>query len=254
MTERRFTDKEVALILRRSVEMEEKSGSSELPSARGLTLKELQDVAGEVGLDPRVVSLAAAELETRRGLDPVSLIGPSTVRREVQSIPKELSREEMGELVRVVDREVSAQGTVVEALGAVRWTSNGRFLSTQVSLEPTEDETLIRVEERYAERVRGPLHGVPAGYGAMFGLILAMEGLELSGAMVAIAIVFMAVVGWIAGDLVWRAVSSGSQKRVRALSESLSEQAARLLPGSGEELEGVADPSEEVGEGEAPGA
>ncbi|MGD2124360.1 MAG: hypothetical protein PVJ76_21700 [Gemmatimonadota bacterium] len=63
--------------------------------------------------------------------------------------------------MRVVDQEVEAQGTVVEALGGVRWTSNTRFLSTQVSVEPSRDDTLLRVEERYSETVRGPLYGIP---------------------------------------------------------------------------------------------
>ena len=52
---------------------------------------------------------------------------------------------------------MEAQGTVVEALGAVRWTSNTRFLSTQVSVEPSGDDTLLRVEEpeQHEPRDRG---------------------------------------------------------------------------------------------------
>jgi hypothetical protein len=229
MTERRFTDREVALILRRSVEIEERSQSKDLPAARGLTLKELQEVAGEVGLDPTVVSRAAAELESKRGLEPASAWGPSTVRREVQAVPKELSGEEMAELIRVVDREVSAQGTVAEALGEVRWTSNTRFLNTQVSLEPGSGETLVRVEERYSDMVRGPLHGIPAGYAAMLGLVLGIEVFSVGPAMVALFVVLSAVVGWMVGDLIWRGVSSGSRKRVHDLSAELSEAAAGFL-------------------------
>ena len=236
MTERRFTDREVALILRRSVEMEERSGSSELPAARGLTLRELQEVAGEVGIDPSIVSRAAAELETRRGLEPVSVWGPSPFRREVQSIPRTLSREEMGELVRVVDREVSAQGIVGEALGSVRWTSNGRFLNTQVSIEPGTHETLVRIEERYRDNTRGPLHGIPAAYGGMFGLIYALEGLALSPGFIAVFVVLGAILGWMLGDVLWRQVSGRSMRRVRALSGEIARAAAEL---------GLPDPSDD---------
>ena len=228
MTERRFTDREVALILRRSVEIEERSRSGDLPAARGLTLRELQEVAEEVGLDPSVVSRAAAELESRRGLEPASLWGPSTARREVQAIPRSLSREEMGELVRVVDREVSAQGTVVEALGAVRWTSTERLLNTRVSLEPTGEETLVRVEERYSDLVRGPLHGIPAAYAGMFGLIYALEGLALSPGFVAVFVVLGAILGWMLGDVAWRGISGRSKRRVRALSDELARAASEM--------------------------
>jgi len=137
MAERRFTDQEIGLVLRRAVELEESSPSSGLPSARGLTLGELQDIAREAGIDPGMVSRAVEELEGRRGIEPLSLFGSSPVKREVRTVPGELSKEAVGELIRIVDEEVAAQGTVTEALGRIRWTSNSRFLSTQVSVEPS---------------------------------------------------------------------------------------------------------------------
>ena len=42
----------------------------------------------------------------------------STAKKEARVLPGEASRDDMGELMRVVDAEVAAQGTVVEALGA----------------------------------------------------------------------------------------------------------------------------------------
>lgn len=234
MSERRFTDREIGLILRRAVELEETSPSSGVPSARGLTLDELREIATEAGISPAMVGRAVEELEGKRGLDPPGLIGPSAVRRETRTVPGEMSKEAVGRLMRVVDEEVEAQGTVGEALGKVRWTSNTRFLSTQVSVEPSGEDTLLRVEERYSDAVRGPLHGIPTSWGLIIGLALGLEGLQLALPLVIVLAGITAMIGWGVGDLVWRGVSAGSRKRVRALSERLSSEATQLLPPSGE--------------------
>ena len=230
MSERRFTDREIGVILRRAVEMEEGSPSSKVSGARGLTLKELQEIAEEAGISPAMVSRAATEVEGKGGPDPVSIGGPSGSKKEVRILPGKLDWEEVGELMRVVDQEVDAQGTVVEALGGVRWTSNTRFLSTQVSLEPSGDDTLLQVEERYSEMVRGPLHGIPAGWGLMIGLALGVEQWGLALPLLIVLVAVATLVGWGAGDLVWRGISAGSRKRVHALTERLTTDAARLLP------------------------
>ena len=235
MTERRFTDREIGLILGRAVELEESSPSAGLPGGRGLTLAELQDIAKEAGIDPGMVGRAVTELEGRRGLEPPSIWGPAAVRREVRTVPGEMSREAVGELFRVVDQEVEAQGTVVEALGGVRWTSNTRFLSTQVSVEPSGEDTLLRVEERYSEMVRGPLHGVPASWGLILGLGVGFDVLNFALPLLIVLSAIMAMVGWGVGDLVWRGISAGSRKRVRALTNDLSTEASRLLPPAAEE-------------------
>jgi hypothetical protein len=230
MTERRFTDREIGLILRRAVELEEGAPVPGQPGARGLTLGELQEIAREAGIDPASVGRAVEEMETRHGLEPRSIGGPSPVKREVRTVPGEMTREAVGALMRTVDQEVEAQGTVVEALGAVRWTSNTRFLSTQVSVEPSGEDTLLRVEERYSEMVRGPLHGIPASWGGLFGLALGLEGLSLALPLVIVLTTIMTMIGWGVGDLIWRGISAGSRKRVRALTERLTEEATRLLP------------------------
>lgn len=247
MPERRFTDREIGLILRRAVELEEDSPSGGVPSGRGLTLTELQDIAREAGIDPGMVGRAVTELDGRRSLEGPSIGGPAPVRREVRIVPGELSREAVGELIRAVDQEVEAQGTVVEALGGVRWTSNGRFLNTQVSVEPSGEETVLRVEERHSEMIRGPLHGIPASWGLFLGLPLGLEALNLALPLAIVLAGIMAMVGWGLGDMAWRAVSAGSRARVRALTDRLTSEATRLLPAPTHEVPGE-DAREDGGE------
>jgi hypothetical protein len=238
MTNRRFSDKEVALVLRRAIELEAASPSSEIQTTRGLTLEELRDVAREAGINPNLVTRAAAELSEKPELEPFSIGGPSPVKKEVRVLPGEASREDMGELMRVVDAEVAAQGTVVEALGAVRWTSNGRFLNTQVSLEPADGETLLRVEERYSETVRGPLHGIPTAWALIIGLAVGLEGLSLALPIALVVAAVLGMLGWGVGDLVWRGVAARSGTRVRLLADRLTTEADRLLPPAGGKEDG----------------
>jgi hypothetical protein len=230
MTERRFTDREIGLILRRAVELEEGSPKRGLPSARGLSLRELEEIAKEAGIDPEMVGRAIEEMDDRHGLEFRSIWGPSGVKREVRTVRGKMSREAVGLLMRVVDQEVDAQGTVVEALGGVRWTSNTRFLSTQVSVEPSGEDTLLRVEEHYSDAVRGPLHGIWGSLGLVSGLALGIEVWSLAVPLVIFLTAIVGMLGWGVGDMLWRLISASSRKRVRALTEHLTTEASRLLP------------------------
>lgn len=229
MSERRFTDKDVSLILRRAAELDRRSVGPEV-GPRGLSLGDLQEIAVEAGIDPAMVSRAVGELDGKGAPSPAALLGPATASREVRAVPVELGRDSLGDLVRVVDARVPAQGTVGEALGSVRWTSPGRFLSHQVSLEPGEGETVVRVEERYADRVRALLHVIPAVYGAGIGLPVGVEVLGGAGAGVLLAGALGAA-AWALGGVAWRVVAARSRRRVRALADELAERAEGLGAG-----------------------
>ncbi|MFC1661881.1 hypothetical protein ACFL3S_10605, partial [Gemmatimonadota bacterium] len=186
----------------------------------------------EAGINPEVIGRAVAELESRKGLEPITLLGPSNVNREVRAVPHELSRDALSELVRIVDQEVADQGTVQEALGCVRWNSQSRLRSTQVSLEPSQKETLLRVEERYSAGLRGALHAIPTSYGVMLSLPIWLEGLNLGVPATVVLAALSGVIGWGVGDVIWRRIARKSRSRVRALAERLSQTASRLLPAS----------------------
>jgi hypothetical protein len=200
-------------------------------SARGLTLADLKEIATEAGIDPDLVGRAVAELESPRGLESVDfLTGPGTVRQEVRAIPGEISEEGLADLFRLVDEKVDDQGTVAEALGRFRWSSKSRFLSTQVSLEPSEGETFIRVEERFNSAIKGVLHGLPAAYGLMFSLVGVLEGLTLGALPETLIVMGSVAASWGLGSSIWRFLSSRSRKRVQALAEALGMRGRELAP------------------------
>jgi len=228
MSDRRFTDREVALVLRRAAELDKTSPGG--GTGRGLSVADLQEIAAEVGIEPSLVALAVEELESRGGLEPLTLLGPRAVRRETHAVPAELTREQLKELIRIMDRAIPSQGTVTEALGSVRWNASSRTKSTLVSVEPGEGETILRVEEGYAGHVRPICHFLPMLYGLFGGWAIPYDqGLGVA-AIIAGALLGTAV-GYGLGDGIWRAISAGSARRVRSLAAKLADEARRLLPG-----------------------
>lgn len=232
MTERRYTDQEVARLLQRAADLDRDSSSGAV--ARGLSLSELREIAAEVGIDPGAVTRAAAELTraapSRAG---ALLLGDPPVVRRTTAVPTPLDRTALGRLIEVIDAETPAQGTVGEALGSVRWTSTSRFLSRQVVLQPGRQETVVRVEERFTDRLRAVIHILPTLYGAGFGLAIGAEALAGGAGLGAAIAAAGAGLGLGLGRGLWNVLRRGSRRRVEHLTERLGEEAARLTePGS----------------------
>ncbi|MGD8320704.1 MAG: hypothetical protein PVJ02_09625 [Gemmatimonadota bacterium] len=225
MSERRFTDQDVALILKRAAELDRSAAPNSL--ARGLSGSELEEIAREVGIDPRMVARAVAELDDHRRSSSELLLGEAPMHRQTRVVPRALDRSALQSLVAAVDESVPAQGTVSEALGAVRWSASDRILSRQVAIKPSEHETLIRVEERYTHAIRGVLHGIPSAYGVVFGLAWGLEGIGGLGPGLGLAAALGAG-GWALGRALWSAVSRRSRRRVHALADRLTEEADRM--------------------------
>jgi hypothetical protein len=229
MSERRYTDEEVARLLQRAADLDRDSGAPTL--ARGLSLTELRDIAAEAGIDPGMVTRAASEIPGRGTRRPTeALLGGSGVVGRTAAFPGRMDREALGRLVEIVDAESPEQGTVGEALGSIRWTSKGRFLSRQVVLRPGESESVVRVEERYTPRARAVIHLIPMTYAAGAGLAAGAQFFA-AGAAQASAAVGAALAGFGLGRAIWTFLRARSARRVEGLLEKLSEEAAHLSAG-----------------------
>jgi hypothetical protein len=223
--DRRYTDREVALILRRAAELEERAGVE--VKARGISLGELEQIARDVGLDVARIRRAALELEAGRRFRGSISLGSPPSRTAVRGVESPLAEDALRALVRAIDDLVDAPGTVTEALGTIRWTARDRWLTTQVAVAPGADGTTVKVHERIDPRVRGLLHVVPTAWGAMAGItIAASAGLAVLPAAAILA--GCALVGTAAGRGVWEILSERSQRRVDELSGELATQARSL--------------------------
>jgi hypothetical protein len=218
---RRFTDQEVALVLRRASEIDDTEAAG---PGSGLSLDDLRDIAREVGISPAAIDRAVAGLDRGRTLPPV-LAGAPAVRKAAHAVPGELDREAIARLVRIVDERTDSAGTVSEALGSVRWTGSDRFRSTRVSITPARGETAIEVVEKAEPRMRRIFHLLPVAWGVMLAGPLAASLQPGTAGVFAIAGVG-AIAGLGAGRAVWTALSTASARRVRRLAELLADEAA----------------------------
>lgn len=63
---RLYDEKEMRRLLERATELQKEEGSTPVPGG-GLSLAELEEIAGEAGIDPRYLRRAAAELSVDTG-------------------------------------------------------------------------------------------------------------------------------------------------------------------------------------------
>lgn len=225
MSEPRYTDQEVARLLKRAADLDQEAGSgSEV--ARGLSLADLREVAAEAGIDPAAVTRAAAELATpSTSKIPGFLLGETGLIRRTAAVPGTLDRSGLAHLVSVIDAEAPASGTVGEALGSIRWTATGRFMNRQVVVRPTDTETVVRVEERFTDRLRAIIHILPASYGAGGGVALGAAMLG-GGPSTALAALGGTVVGLGLGRALWNGLRARSKGRVERLTQRLAAEAS----------------------------
>ena len=236
---RRFTDREVAMVLRKASEIEEKQGTT---VGSGLSLADLEEIAAEVGISGQAITEAVASLD-QKGKPGGVLTALPLSNHLVRVVDGELGEEALAGLIRVVDEEVDQAGTVSQALGSVRWTGSDRLRSTVVSVTPKRGETEIQVVEKFSSRFRRILHIMPAAWGVMLTApLLDVFGLTALGA--AGAVVVGAAAGLAAGRAVWGLVSAASRGRVKRLTEALTSEAERL--GSAREQEGAPEPEPET--------
>jgi len=173
--DRRFDDREVALILRKAAEV--------LPDERpeplgrgGLTLAEIKEIASEAGIDPARVDTAAHALAAspaRSRLD-VFVGSPTSVRHE-SVFAVEVSEADRVEIVRRIREALGAQGVVGGRDDSLEWMGQDGFGGRYVTIVPTGDGTRVEVSGAFREAAAGAtgVAGVVGTIGAV-GTVLAV--------------------------------------------------------------------------------
>lgn len=163
MNERRFSEEEVAEILKQAVEIQD-SGSTLPASQSGLTLRELKEIGREVGVAPEVIERAALRLDGRAS-QTRSLLGlPLGVGRTIE-LDRTLNEEEWERLVADLRQTFDARG-VVRREGSLRSWSNGNL---HVLLEPGSMGQRLRLRT-----VNGNAQAWTMGSLAMLGILVLM--------------------------------------------------------------------------------
>ncbi|MCL7980763.1 MAG: hypothetical protein M8865_12775 [marine benthic group bacterium] len=137
---RRYDEHEIAEILRRASEAD--TGISSTPARlAGLTLAEIQLIAGEVGIEPHGIERAARELESVRTGPAATWLGaPRAVSRTV-GLPRRMTDDEWTRLVVLLRETFDARGEI-ETTGPIRTWHNGNL---EVHVEPVDDGYRLRM-------------------------------------------------------------------------------------------------------------
>ena len=143
MSERRYTEDEVAEILDRATETHTASGGGG-PTSGGMTLAELQDIGDEVGIPRELITRAATSLD-RPVVEKTghkTFLGATVGVGRYVDLPRRLTEEEWNQLVVDLRMTFDAKGKIREE-GAFRQWTNGNL---QALLEPIGDGERLRLK------------------------------------------------------------------------------------------------------------
>lgn len=189
MSERHYSDDEVAAIFRAAAEGTEAQPVA-ADGADGLTLRDLQAIAGEVGLSPVAIARAAQALDRPSG--PVvsqTFLGlPIAVERTV-ALERPLTEPEWERLVVELRRVFRARGTV-RAYGSLREWNNGNL---HAMLEPTPTGYQLRLGTLKGDARASVVAGALTL--GMSGVVAVLVGLSGPLAQAAPGIAALATVG-----------------------------------------------------------
>lgn len=227
---RRYTEKEVGLLLRRATEIQRSEPSARDPA--GLTLRELEEVAVEAGIDPACLRHAAAELDAGGGASTLGakLAGAPLAFLLERTVPGELPDAAFEDLVPLMQSGTLGQGTASAVGKTLTWSSRSdtNTSSQQILVSSRDGRTTIRVEERLSG-LAGALHGgLVAGVGGGVGIGL---GGTLGGVLgsVALAVAFpVAIIGgsYAGARAIFAAQVRGRRRRMEKLLDRLAERVA----------------------------
>jgi hypothetical protein len=181
--DRRYSDREFALILRRAAELQEAVQES---ASGGLTLAEIKGIGAAAGIDPELIAQVANSLppeEEQRGWWRAV---PSRFHFS-ENVDGELPKSAVGDIIEIARQETGVEGQVSQVLETIEW----RAPSTRLSLTPAEGHTRIRVivDADYAENAT-------IGFGSVSGIL----GTMMVGSLLSIdtlpGIITLPPAGW----------------------------------------------------------
>lgn len=140
MSERRFSETEVAAILERAAKAQSVEPQEQLSPASGMTLSQLQEIGSDVGISSDAIAQAARAIDQRKAIISRTFFGAPIGVSHVVELPRKLSDAEWEQVVSDLRATFDARG-VVRQDGTTRFWGNGNL---HVFLEPTSTAHRLR--------------------------------------------------------------------------------------------------------------
>ena len=222
MTERRYDDDEVALILHRAVETT--ADGSEREPGKGLTLADLKEIGAEAGIAVAGIERAARTLDVRADSPATgAVLGmPTTVQLE-RVVPVRLKDEHLPQLLDLIRSELARQGIVEEVLGGFEWRARSGTGGRYVSIRSEGEQTRIRVLGNYRDGLLGCTLGVgpimTAGTGALAAAL---------GAATPFIIIPVALAGGASAIIPWKIIFGREKRSLHRVLDALEHRLLEL--------------------------
>jgi len=220
---RRYTDEEVALILRKAAQFD--AGSAAPEAGDGLSLAEIERIAREVGIAPDLVARAAALIGTDAPSTAARIFGGPTAFSAVHEASGELPRERYGDVVEAIRRVMRKPGGTSEVLNSLEWKSWGETTQVTVVVRPTGGRTHVQIlADRSGSAVIAYL--VPACAAVLGGLITGAS-LEpgLAGGLLIMGTA--AGAGFLAARTIWMAATRRFRRKFATLTDAVTAEVER---------------------------
>jgi len=231
--DRKFNDEEVALIIKRAAELQQTQQDEQEPS-NAMTLTEVEEIAREAGIDPKLIRQAAHGLERPAEITrPSPWLGAPTRLVFERVIDGEVPVDDFEPIINEIRRTFGDNG-VPSVLGkTLAWTSsyqggrrrnNGRMVN--VSVVSRSGATTVRVEEEM-RNIAGALFGglVGGGGGGSTGISIGVGMGVFHSAPVAAAMWFAVAGGFYAlARTIYGRITGNREKQLRELAGRLEQQ------------------------------
>lgn len=237
--DRRFDEREVALILQATAALQERAeregeardGTAPLPVRGGLTLAQLEQIVGEAGLEPALVRRAVASVDARRARSSGGwfLGAPTTIDVE-RVVAGELSEDAHEALLEAVRRASGELGQSTALGRQFGWHAKVSGATTQVAVSSSGGQTTVRVRMSLDELALGSFMTLGTGVGAGGGILA--TGLSVAFLGPAAFAVGAAVLG--SGYFGARRWFGRLAARAHTRAEAIADEVAAAIEGAGD--------------------
>lgn len=229
---RKYSDREVGLILQRA--LEPAGGGQELEaSGEGLTLEEIKEIAAEVGIDPSRVETAAASLLEPEAAPVNPYVGiPTTVQLQTTLPHLGIRPEQRPEVLTLIRSVQHRQGVTGSEFGSLEWRAKDVLGARYVSVMPTPDGVRVRVLGNFRDGLFA-IGGIAGTLGLAAGAVIT-ESLGLGGWSVPV----MAAAAAVPPRFVYRWLRRKEDSRLREVFDRL----VAFLGASGRPPENAPEP------------
>lgn len=209
----KYTDRQMALILKRAAELQA------IGDEPAHSLESIQQIAQQVGIDPRVVADVAANLGTTAGGS--SFFGAPSAYRASRRLPRTAAPIDHAAVLATIRDHLPSAGEAREVGDGIEWHSGPADNKTVVAISPAVDGVMLRIDVRQ----QGPKVGTYLGAGTV-GLLAGVVSVGiLSGPGVAVGLGVLGV-SFAGARALWNRHAENRQRRLQRLSDALADQLA----------------------------